>query len=297
MKHLLPLLTFFLWVGGCASAPNDPSSAQNDPASGAPMPNEPILSGHSHNDYLHQRPLWEAISYAFASIEIDVHLVDGALLVGHDDDDLDATETLQSLYLDPLRDHVREHDGRVYPSPYSLILLIDIKSDASSTYEVLSGVLSQYPEMLTRYSETSVQPGAIDVIVSGNRPRELMMNEVPRFATYDGRLADLEVEVPANFISLISDNWENHFEWRGLGGLSDRDHRKLAQIVQATHGSGYRLRFWNTPSPENGSLENVWSQLLDAGVDLMNIDDLKAYRDFVCVRNLSGSRLAGCPTR
>ena len=261
------------------------------------MPNRPILSGHSHNDYLHQRPLWEAISYAFASIEIDIHLVDGALLVGHDDDDLDVTETLQSLYLDPLRDHVREHDDRVYPSPHSLVLLIDIKSDASSTYEALGGVLSQYSEMLTSYSEARVQPGAIDVIVSGNRPRELMMNEAVRFVTYDGRIADLTAEVPANFISLISANWENHFEWRGLGSLSDRDRVQLAQIVEATHRSGYRLRFWNTPAPESRSLDDVWSQLLNAGVDVMNIDDLKAYRDFVCIRNLSGSRLAGCPTQ
>jgi len=297
VKHLVPLLTFFLWVGGCASAPNDPAAAPNDPASATPMPSEPILSGHSHNDYLHQRPLWEAISYAFASIEVDIHLVDGALLVGHDAVDLDVSKTLQSLYLDPLRDHVQEHDDRVYPNPHSLVLLIDIKSDAKSTYEALRGVLSQYSEMLTSYSETSVQPGAIDVIVSGNRPRELMMNEVVRFTTYDGRLADLEVEVPANFISLISDNWENHFEWRGLGSLSDRDHLQLTQIVQATHRRGYRLRFWNTPSPEIGSLESVWSQLLDAGVDLMNIDDLEAYRDFVCVRKLSGTTLAGCSTR
>ena len=290
MKHLLPLLTFFLWVGGCASA-------QNDPASATPMPNEPILSGHSHNDYLRQKPLWEAVPYAFASIEVDIHLVDGALLVGHDGDDLDVTKTLQSLYLDPLRDHVREHDDRVYPSPHSLVLLIDIKSDAKSTYEALRGVLSQYSEMLTSYSEASAQPGAIAAIVSGNRPRELMMTEVVRFATYDGRIADLNAEVPANFISLISDNWENHFEWRGLGSLSEGDHLQLAQIVQAAHRRGYRLRFWNTPSPENGSVEDVWSQLLDAGVDLMNIDDLKAYRDFVCVRNLSGSRLTGCSTR
>jgi hypothetical protein len=290
MKLLLPLLTFFLWVGGGASA-------QDDPASATPMPNEPILSAHSHNDYLRQRPLWEAISHAFASIEIDIYLVDGTLLVGHDEDALDVTKTLQSLYLDPLRDHIREHDDRVYPSPYSLVLLIDIKSDAKSTYEALSDVLSQYSEMLTSYSEASVQPRAISVVVSGNRPRESMMNEVVRFATYDGRIADLDAEVPANFISLVSDNWEDHFEWRGVGRLSGRDHLQLAQIVQAAHQRGYRLRFWNTPSPEDGSLEGVWGQLLNAGVDLMNIDDLKAYRHFVCVRKLSGSRLAGCSTR
>ena len=171
-----------------------------------------------------------------------------------------------------------------------------MKSDAESTYEALSGVLSQYSEMLTGYSEASVQPRAIEVIVSGNRPRELMMNEVVRFATYDGRIPDLDAEVPANFISLISDNWENTFEWGGSGSLNDRDQLRLAQIVQAAHRGGYRLRFWNTPSPRNGSVEDVWSQLLNADVDLMNIDDLKAYRDFICVRGLSGS-FTGCSTR
>jgi hypothetical protein len=110
-----------------------------------------------------------------------------------------------------------------------------------------------------------------------------MMNEPVRLATYDGRIADLETEVPANFISLISANWEEHFEWRGRGSLNDRDQLRLAQIVQAAHRGGYRLRFWNTPSPRNGSVEDVWSQLLNAGVDLMNIDDLRAYRDFVCI--------------
>ena len=297
MKHLLSLLTFFLWVGGAASA-------QNEPASAIPMPSEPMLSGHSHNDYLRQKPLWEAISHAFISVEVDIHLVGGAILVGHDEEDLDVSKTLQSLYLDPLRDHVRAHNGRVYPSPHSLGLLIDIKSDAKSTYEVLRRVLAQYSEMLTSYSEARVEARAIAVIVSGNRPRELMMNEDVRYATYDGRIADLNAEVPANFISLISDDWEEHFAWRGLGSLSDRDHRLLTQIVQAAHRRGYRLRFWNTPSPESRPMEEVWSQLLNAGVDLMNTDDLKAYRDFVwkaktngAIENFSSSSLTGCSTR
>ncbi len=275
MKHpLLPLIFVFCVGAGAAWA-------QNVPGAAATVPSEPILSGHSHNDYLRQEPLWEAISHSFISIEVDIHLVNGALLVGHDDDDLDVTKTLQSLYLDPLRDHVREHDGRVYPSQDPLNLLIDIKSDAQSTYEALSSVLAQYSEMLTSYSEARVQPRAIAVIVSGNRPRALMMDEVVRYATYDGRIEDLQGEVPANFILLISDNWEDHFRWRGSGSLSDAEHRRLVGMVEAAHRSGYRLRFWNTPSPENRPLEEVWSQLLNAGVDLIGPDDLKAYRDFV----------------
>ncbi len=258
--------------------------AQSDPLTDVAIPNEPILSGHSHNDYLRQAPLWDALSLGFISIEVDIHLVEGALLVGHDEEDLDATKTLQSLYLDPLRDHVRAHDGWVYPSEHSLDLLIDIKSEATSTYEALRDVLARYSEMLTTYSETQVQTRAISVIVSGNRPRGLMMAEAVRIASYDGRIEDIEdlaAGVPANFISIISDNWEDHFSWRGLGSLSEGDSRRLVQRLDAAHRSGYRLRFWNIPAPGRRPIEEVWSQLLDAGVDLLSVDDVNAYRDFL----------------
>ena len=289
MKHLLPLLTLFFC--GATSA-----CAQSDPGTDVAIPNEPILSGHSHNDFLRQTPLWDALSLGFISIEVDIYLVEGALLVGHDEEDLEATKTLQSLYLDPLRDHVRAHNGWVYPSEHSLDLLIDIKSDARSTYAALRGVLAQYSEMLTTYSEIEVETRAISVIVSGNRPRSSMMAEAVRIASYDGRFEDIEdlaARVPANFISLISDNWEDHFSWRGLGSLSDWDSRRLAQRLEAAHRSGYRLRFWNIPAPDRRPIEEVWSQLLDAGVDLLSVDDVNAYQDFVVKtrRNDSPERL------
>ncbi len=187
---------------------------------------------------------------------------------------------------------MRAHNGWVYPSEHSLDLLIDIKSDARSTYEALRGVLAQYSEMLTTYSETQVQTRAISVIVSGNRPRRLMMAEAVRIASYDGRIEDIEdlaARVPANFISMISDDWEDHFSWRGLGSLSEGDSRRLAQRLEAAHRSGYRLRFWNIPVPETRPIEEVWSQLLDAGVDLLSIDDVNAYQDFMVKTGRHGS--------
>ena len=295
MKPLLPLLTLFFF------GPATVAWAQSDPSTEVAIPNEPILSGHSHNDYLRQTPLWDALSLGFISIEVDIHLVEGALLVGHEEENLDATRTLQSLYLEPLRNHVRAHNGWVYPSEHSLDLLIDIKSDARSTYEALRGVLAQYSEMLTTYSETQVQTRAISVIVSGNRPRALMMAEAVRMTSYDGRIEDIEdlaARVPANFISMISDDWEDHFSWRGLGSLSDRDSRRLAQRLETAHRSGYRLRFWNIPAPDHRPIEEVWSQLLDAGVDLLSVDDVDAYRDFLVKRgrNDSPERPHGEPT-
>jgi len=274
MKHLLPFLTLFI----CSATG---ALAQGDAGNAFAIPDQPILSGHSHNDYLRPTPLWDALSLGFISIEVDIHLVGGALLVGHDEEGLDATRTLQSLYLDPLRDHVRAHNGWVYPSEHSLLLLIDIKSEALSTYEELRGVLARYSDMLTTYSETEVQTRSISVVVSGNRPRGLMMGEDVRLATYDGRIEDLGSRMPDNFVSVISDNWEDHFGWRGLGSLSEADSGRLAQTVEAAHRSGYRLRFWNIPAPDGGPMDEVWRRLVEAGVDLLSVDDVYAYRDFL----------------
>ena len=45
---------------------------------------EPIRQGHAHNDYEHERPLFDALDNGFCSIEVDIFLVGGKFLVGHD---------------------------------------------------------------------------------------------------------------------------------------------------------------------------------------------------------------------
>ncbi len=94
MRMVLALVLF--WLVGCA-----------DNAA-------PLVHGHAHNDYQHARPLVEALECGFCSIEADIHLVDGKLLVAHDKEDVRANRTLESLYLDPLRQRVEntfQHSG------------------------------------------------------------------------------------------------------------------------------------------------------------------------------------------
>ncbi len=57
--------------------------------------NEPLPQAHAHNDYEHERPLLDALSHGFCSVEADIYLVDGALLVAHDREDRPATLTRQ----------------------------------------------------------------------------------------------------------------------------------------------------------------------------------------------------------
>src|SRR5262245_8158427 len=75
----------------------------------------PLPRAHAHNYYRHSRPLLDALDHGFCSVEADVWLVDGKLLVGHDRRDLKPERTLQALYLDPLQERVRKNKGPVYP--------------------------------------------------------------------------------------------------------------------------------------------------------------------------------------
>lgn len=89
--------------------------AAASPAAVASRPPRPLRHAHAHNDYLHPRPLYDALAHGFTSVEADVFLVDGELLVAHDPAGLDPRRTLAALYLDPLRALVRAGHGSVHP--------------------------------------------------------------------------------------------------------------------------------------------------------------------------------------
>src|SRR5439155_5015135 len=108
----------------------------------------PLKNAHAHNDYLHPRPLFDALDQGFCSVEADVFLVDGNLLVGHSAVELKPDRTLESLYLDPLRDRVRANRGKVSRDGPPFWLLVDVKSEAKSTYAALHDVLSRYADLL-----------------------------------------------------------------------------------------------------------------------------------------------------
>jgi hypothetical protein len=229
----------------------------------------PLLRAHSHNDYEHQRPLLDALDHGFCGVEADIYLVDGKLLVAHDRDKVKPDRTLQALYLDPLRERVRQNNGRVYRGGPSVTLLIDVKSDAEKTYAVLREVLKEYVAMLTRFSPDKTETNAVTIVISGNRSRQIMTEERIRYAAYDGRLDDLTGANSKHLIPLISDNWSRLFKWNGVGPMPEGEKATLVETVTKAHQQGRRVRFWATPD-----VSAVWNELLAAGVDLINTDDL-----------------------
>jgi hypothetical protein len=230
---------------------------------------------HAHNDYYHTRPLLDALQHGFGSVEADVFLVDGKLLVGHGRSELAADRTLQRLYLAPLRQYIARHPEEI-TAQRPLILLVDIKSDGPATYAALAQLLSRYRDLLVNVEDGRRQPGPVEVIVSGNRPVAEVAASEPRFVGIDGRLEDLPSEAAVDLVPLISDNWTVHFRWRGRGEFPEAERQKLADYVRQVHAEGRRIRFWATPeTPE------AWGELLRAGVDLINTDDLAGLEAFL----------------
>ncbi|MHB9756117.1 phosphatidylinositol-specific phospholipase C/glycerophosphodiester phosphodiesterase family protein [Streptomyces sp. BYX5S] len=243
----------------------------------------PLRRAHAHNDYEHQRPLFDALDQRFNSVEADIYLVNGDLLVAHDPVDLDPARTLDALYLAPLAARVRANHGSVcrgWRTP--LQLLVDIKTDGAATYKELNRQLRGYGRLFTTYAHGRVRKGAVTAVVSGDRAaRAPMEAQRVRSAFYDGRLTDLGSAAPASFIPLISDNWANNFTWLGSGPMPDAERDKLRGIVGAAHARGQRVRFWATPDVAGPERDAVWRELVAADVDHLNTDDLAGLRAFL----------------
>ncbi|GGS49717.1 phosphatidylinositol-specific phospholipase C/glycerophosphodiester phosphodiesterase family protein [Streptomyces griseoviridis] len=243
----------------------------------------PLRHAHAHNDYEHPRPLLDALDHRFGSVEADIHLVDGQLLVAHDAVGLDPSRTLESLYLDPLAARVRDQGGRVYRGARRpLQLLVDVKTEGASTYRELDRRLRRYRHLFTTYAHGRVRTGPVTAVVSGDRAaRAPMEAQTVRSAFYDGRLTDLGSAAPASFVPLISDNWANNFTWQGVGAFPAAERRKLHGIVATAHARGQRVRFWATPDLAGPARDAVWTELLAAGTDHLNTDDLAGLEAFL----------------
>lgn len=271
------LTTFAAALAGTVAVPAYAQASERKPGP------RPLWRAHAHNDYLHPRPLFDALDHRFGSLEADIFLVGDQLLVAHDAVDLDPARTLESLYLDPLARRVKANHGSVYRGYRKPVqLLIDLKTEGSSTYLELDRHLRRYKHLFTTYAHGRVFPGPVTAVISGDRAaRTPMEAQTVRQAFYDGRLADLGSPAPASFIPLISDNWTLNFTWQGIGPFPEAERQKLRGIIAAAHSRRQKVRFWATPDLAGPARDALWGELLAADVDYINTDDLAGLEKFL----------------
>lgn len=237
---------------------------------------EPLSQAHAHNDYLHDRPLLDALDHGFMSVEADIFLVEGRLLVAHAKREIDPEKTLEKLYLDPLRVRINASGGSVYGDGKPFHLLIDLKSSGEPTYTALHKVLASYADILSSTKDGSHKSGAVDISISGDRPIAVIKNQSERYAGIDGRISDLDSDDSADVMPLISDSWFSHFKWLGSGDFKEADRQKLRDYVNRAHAKGRKVRFWAAPDTQA-----AWGELQAAGVDLINTDNLAGLEAFL----------------
>ncbi len=236
----------------------------------------PHPNAHAHNDYVHVRPLREALENGFASVEADVHLQNGKLLVAHDRTTA-GSPTLERLYFIPLDSIVKSNSESVYKgikAPF--YLMIDIKTEGEASYVALKELLNRYPRL--RCSPNSC---AVKIFLSGERPLGVMMKEGYAGFGIDGRPDDVGKGVAVDLMPVISDTYKNWSSWKGQAPPDDKDLQRIKDLAQRVHAEGKKLRLWAIPDHEL-----VWQELLKVGVDFINTDHLRELNTFLTKKGL-----------
>ncbi|KAI5844709.1 hypothetical protein BZA05DRAFT_156195 [Tricharina praecox] len=262
---------------------------------------------HSHNDYWRRVPFYSAISVGAISVEADVWEYSGELYVGHDTASLTRNRTFGTLYVTPIREILdemnqaqripigsssSEEDEAAVAKPLrgifdvdpeqTLHLYVDIKTPGASTLPVVIQQLEPLRSprnFLTHWNGTHLVRGQVTVHLSGAAPFELMLQHEYRDYFYDAPLSGLasgRYNTSNSLMATASFRKEIGAVYWGSGGLSRKMKDKIAAQIKAAHERGIGVRYWSTPMWPISVRNQVWGTLVEMGVDLLNVNDLKA---------------------
>ncbi|KAI3392516.1 hypothetical protein diail_5557 [Diaporthe ilicicola] len=255
---------------------------------------------HSHNDYWREVPFYSALKAGAVSVEADVWLYNGTLHVGHEQSALTDERTFDNLYIQPILSVLEAQNPNstfvpggptrngVYDtlSTQTLYLFVDVKTDGATTFPAVVDALQPLRDAgyLTTYDGSTVAPGPVTVVGTGNTPLGQVQGVAPRDYFWDApipTLATTYANVTADVSPIASTDFAVQFPGvRENGGFNDAQEVLLAAQVAVAHAKGIKVRYWDQPGWPVGTRNGVWRALWDAGVDLLNVDDLEGAANF-----------------
>jgi alkaline phosphatase len=228
----------------------------------AQPPRYTVANTHSHNDYEQPIPFWSAWQARFGSIEADIWLVDGRVIIGHDRKEVSAGRTLEEYYIRPLEACMEKNGGHPYTDiSRRLQILIDVKADSVATLDALINVLDKYP--LLEHSRS------LTWVISGNRPPSERYTSYPDFIRFDGVLHAQYSAEALSRIALMSDDLEAYTHWNGMVDISADDRQRLEDAIGDAHRRHLPVRFWDAPD-----FSRAWQSLQELHVDYINTDHI-----------------------
>ncbi|MEU4508744.1 hypothetical protein AB0G05_04545 [Nonomuraea wenchangensis] len=222
-----------------------------------------LPNAHSHNDYENRRPLCDALYNGHTSVEADIWYVkniagEESLQVGHTSP---IAGRLDQLYLEKLRDVIaynqKTYGKKAVLPGYSgrFQLLVDIKStgpEARRAFELLHQTLrDHYRTMVTRWHDGRKFSGQVDVVVTGNRPANPVIDG-RRFVGIDGEASELNGPHRmgrCKRVPLVSGAWTDAYD----------DPAVLRRLVGTANARGQYFRVYHAD-------RSTWQKLYDAGV-------------------------------
>jgi hypothetical protein len=222
---------------------------------------------HSHNDYERDTALYSGLSAGCVGVEADIWEINGNLIVKHNSGDGNEN-TLQNLYLNPLKALIEKNQAVFPKAPQqSLNLLIDFKTDAAKTWDLL--VKQLQPLRDAGYLSTSVngqfKKGLVTIVASGSAIVDTNTNTPKLYGGNNPNGAIFgDARIDKDLVNFNSGN-----AYFASAKYSDRGSNEVAKRDEA-HKKGFKVRYWDGPTSTAD-----WQKLVDAGVDRVNVDDLQ----------------------
>lgn len=212
----------------------------------------------AHNDYVKPDPFYKAFGLKVEYIEADIFLEDGKLLVAHTKSEIDPSKTLESMYLKPIKEKITEL--------YGFHLMIDLKTEGRSTLGALVEQLQKYPELINN--------DKLFVVISGSYPPPSEWKNYPSYIWFDGRPNVTYSNEQVQRLKLVSTSFPS--KWNGQGEIPGKDLEKMKESIAFAHKLNKPMRFWASPD-----FENAWVKLTEAGVDILNSDNIEQLSKFI----------------
>ncbi len=222
---------------------------------------QPVIL-HSHNDYNRTAPFWEAYSQHCQSIEADVFLHNGELLVGHEVEDLKPENSFLRLYVDPIVRTFRANGGKMWAgSQDRLMLLVELKSATEPT-------LTEVIEQLEEFPDVFCSPEGVKVAITGNTPSKDHFRDYPEWVGFDGDIRETYTLAQLERVALVSNSFRMFAKkWNGKGRMIDPELNAVKDAIAKVHSWGKPIRFWEAPEGTTAYF-TFWK----LGVDIINTD-------------------------
>ena len=228
-----------------------------------------VPARHSHNDYQQPFPFYTAYRYQFESIEADIFLINGQLLVAHTDKELEPERTLDKLYLHPIDSILKKNKGFIYPKQNkTLQLLIDCKTEAYSTLNALVNLLKKYPAITSSAN--------IKLVITGERPAAADFSKYPSYIFFDGRPDEHYSKAALQKVALISVGFTQYSQWNGYSILAQQEQEKLQRLIAEAGKLNKPFRFWGCPDTVL-----AWEVFIKMGIAFINTDHIEQLSDFL----------------